>query len=142
MAHYRVVPKHKIVVEWIQNGKGRFVGSMSEDDEGRAVVKCTTLLPPFSPPPPMLLPINEENEEVLTAAVDIDLLHRRLGHMGKTAMARLVKEDLVRGMEGGAGGELGICRGCELGKPLAEPHPPKSVLYNTEIGACTCGVLW
>ena len=61
----------------------------------------------------MLLPVNEEEEEVLTAAVDIELLHRRLGHMGKTAMARLVKEDLVHGMEGGADGELGICRGCE-----------------------------
>ena len=79
-------------------------------------MNCTTLLPPFSPPPPMLLPINEEKEDVLTAVVDIELLHRRLGHMGKTAMARLVKEDLVRGMEGGADGELGICRGCECGK--------------------------
>ena len=36
----------------------------------------------------------------------------------------------MRGMEGGAVGELGICRGCELGKPLAKPHPPKSVLYR------------
>ena len=62
--------------------------------------------------------------------MDIELLHRRLGHMGKTAMARLVKEDLVRGIEGGADGELGICRGCELGKPLAKSHPPKSVLYR------------
>ena len=130
VAHYRVVQKNKIGIEWIQNENGRFVGSMSEDDEGRAVVNCTTLLPPFCSPPPMLLPINEEEEEVLTAALDIELLHRRLGHMGKTAMARLVKEDLVRGMEGGADGELGICRGCELGKPLAKPHPPKSVLFR------------
>ena len=106
------------------------MGSMSEDDEGRAVVNCTTLLPLLCSPPPMLLPINEEEEEALTGAVDTELPHRRLGHMEKTAMARLLKEDLVRGMEGGADGELRMCRGCELGKPLAKPHPLKSVLYR------------
>ena len=37
MAHYRVVQKNKIGQEWIQNEKGRFVGSMSEDDEGRVL---------------------------------------------------------------------------------------------------------
>ena len=91
-------------MEWIQNEKGRFVGSMSEDEEGRAVVNSNILLPPICPPPPMLLPIDEEEGEAMVAAVDIDLLHRRLGHMGKTAMARLVKKDLVCGMEGGAVG--------------------------------------
>ena len=60
------------------------------------------------------------------AAVDMELLHRRLGHMEKTAMIRLGKEDLVRGHEGGVIGEMGVCRGCELGKPLAKPHPSKT----------------
>ena len=33
-------------------------------------------------------------------------------------------------MEGGVAGELGTCRGCEIGKPLAKPHTPKDVLYR------------
>ena len=74
MAHDRVVHKNIIGMEWTQNEKGRFAGSMSEDDERRADVNCTTLLPPFSSPPSMLLPINEKEEEVLTADVDIELM--------------------------------------------------------------------
>ena len=74
-AHYRVVQQQNIGTEWIQNERGRFVGSMSEDGEGRAVFNCKTLLPLVSPPPPMLLPIKEEDEEAMVAAVDIELLH-------------------------------------------------------------------
>ena len=25
---------------------------------------------------------------------------------------------------------MGVCRGCELGKPLAKPHPSKDVMYR------------
>ena len=49
---------------------------------------------------------------------------KRLGHMGKTAMSRKWKEELVRGLEGVVAGELGVCRGCELSKALAKPHSP------------------
>ena len=45
-------------------------------------------------------------------------------------MTRLGKEELVRGLEGGVAGELGICCGFELGKRLAKPHPPKDVMYR------------
>ena len=45
-------------------------------------------------------------------------------------MIRLGKEELVRGLEGGVIGEMGVCRGCELGKPLAKPHPSKDVMYR------------
>ena len=62
------------------------------------------------------------------AAVDIELLHRRLGYMGKTA--KLGTQKLVRVLEGGMVGGLGVCRGCELGKPLAKPHPPRDVMYR------------
>ena len=50
--------------------------------------------------------------------------------MGKTAMIGLGKEEMVRGLEGGVVGEMGVCRGCELGKPLAKPHPLKDVTYR------------
>ena len=71
-----------------------------------------------------------DREEVQIAAVDIGLLHRRLGHMGKSAMTRLGREEMVRGLEDGMAGELGVCRGCELGKPLAKPHPSKGAMYR------------
>ena len=45
----------------------------------------------------------EVAEEALVAAVDMELLHRRLGHMGKTAMVRLGKEVLDSGQPRVAG---------------------------------------
>ena len=112
------------------NESGHYVESMYEDGEGGAVVNCRTLPSPPSPRSPLLLPMEEVAYEALVATVDIELLHRRLGHMRKTATSRLGKEELVRALEGGVVGELGVCRGCELGKALAEPHPPKDVLYK------------
>ena len=50
--------------------------------------------------------------------------------MGKRAMTRLGKEELVRGLEGVVVREMGVCRGFELGKPLAKPHPSKNVMYR------------
>ena len=101
---------------------------MSEDEEGKTIVNCRTYQPTLLPSFPMLMFIKEVEEEVQVAAVEIGLLHRRLGHMGKSAMIRLMKEELVRGLEGGVAGKLGVCRGCELGKPLGKPHPPKDVM--------------
>jgi len=129
-ANYRVEQPQRIGTEWIQSEAGRYVGSMDVDGEGRSVLNCMTMLPPPSSPPVMLLPVEFVPEEVLVAAVELELLHRRLGHMGKTAMTRLGKEGLVRGLEGGVVGEMGVCRGCELGKPLAKPHPLKDVAYR------------
>ena len=64
-------------------------------------------------------------------------------------MTRLGKEELVRGLEGGVIGEMGICRGSKLGKPLAKPHPPKDVTYRAtkklELVRADCkgiGVQW
>ena len=129
-AHYRIVQPQPIGTDWIQSEEGLFVGSMCVDQEGRAVVNCRTLLPLPSPSIQILLPVKAIEEEVQIAAVDIGLLHRRLGHMGKSAMTRLGREEMVRGLEGGMAGELGVCRGCELGKPLAKPHPSKGAMYR------------
>ena len=103
---------------------------MEVDAEGGAVVSGKTLLPPIPPLPSMSLLAEEVAEEALVASVDMELLHRRLGHMGKTAMIRLGKEELVRGREGGVIGEMGVCCGRELGKPLAKPHSSKDVMYR------------
>ena len=78
----------------------------------------------------MLLPAEEVAEEALVAAVDMELLIRRFGHIWKTTMRRLGKEKLVRGLEGWVVGEVGVRRGCELGKLLAKPRPSKDVMYR------------
>lgn len=114
-AHYQAVQMKRIRIESIENESGQYVGSTEEDEEGRAVVKCRTLLPPPSLLPSELLLVEVVAKEALAALVDIELLHRRLGHMGMTTMTRLGKEELVRGVAGG----LKVCHGCELGKALA-----------------------
>ena len=75
-----VQPK-RIGIAWIRYESGHYVGSMEGDREGRAVVNCTTLLSPPSLHPSEMLPLEEVTQEALVATVDIELLHRRLGHM-------------------------------------------------------------
>ena len=36
----------------------------------------------------------------------------------------------MRGLEGGLTGQLTVCRGCKLGKPLGKPHPSKSAEFR------------
>ena len=45
----------------------------------------------------------EKEEEALVAAINVNLLHRRVGHLGKAGMERMAREGLVRGLEGGLG---------------------------------------
>ena len=37
----------------------------------------------------------EKNEEALVAALDVKVLHKRVGHLGKVGMERLAREGLV-----------------------------------------------
>lgn len=56
--HYKVEQPQRIGTKWIRSQTGRYVGSMAKDEEGRAVVRCITLVPPssshFSSPSKML----------------------------------------------------------------------------------------
>ena len=61
-------------------------------------------------------------QEEIFAALDVKLLHRRVGHIGKGGMERLAREGLVRGLEGGVVGEMDVCQGCELTRPRPHPH--------------------
>lgn len=102
--HYQVEQHQKIRREWIENESGEYVGSMTEDGEGRAIADCRTLLPPLLPPslsPSEMLPMEENVDEVMVAVVDIELLHRRMGHIRSVAMKRLGRGDLVCGSEAG-----------------------------------------
>lgn len=51
--------------------------------------------------------------EVLGAkGIQIDMLHRRMGHTYKSGLERLVREQLMRGVEDGMKGDLGVCYAC------------------------------
>ena len=71
-------------------------------------------------------------EEEALSTITIDLLHRRTGHAAITTLHRLTGGDMVRGLEGGVTGDLGVCRGCMLGKPMAKPHRSKDKMYRAE----------
>ena len=64
----------------------------------------------------------EKNEEALVAALDVKVLHKRVGYLGKVGMERVAREGLVRGLEGGVAGEMEMCEGCELSGPRPHPH--------------------
>ena len=57
--------------------------------------------------------------------ISMELLHKRLGHTSQSGMERLVREQLVRGLEEGMKGDFGVCRGCKMGKSSEKTHPRK-----------------
>ena len=61
------------------------------------------------------------NQGEVFVALDVKLLHRRVGHIGKGGMDKLAWEGLVRGLEGGVVRKMDVCQGCELARP--RPHP-------------------
>ena len=54
-ANYRIVQPKWLGTQWIMNKKGRVIGSLNEDENGRATAKCRTLLPPLLPPSSILV---------------------------------------------------------------------------------------
>lgn len=48
--------------------------------------------------------------------------------MGSVALTRLGRDDLVRGLEGGVVGELGVS--CEVGKAQSRLHPSVDVTWR------------
>ena len=78
-----------------------------------------------------MVAMEEKNEEVLVAAIDVKVLHKRVGHLGKVGMERLAWEGLVRGLEGGVAGEMEMCEGCELSRPRPHPHRPVDLSHRS-----------
>ena len=66
-----------------------------------------------------------EGEVLGGKGISMELLHKRLGHTSQGGMERLVREQLVRGLEEGMKGEFGMCRGCKMGKSSEKVHPRK-----------------
>ena len=74
--------------------------------------------------------------------MQMELLHKRLGHTSKTGMERLVRKQMVRGLEGGMQGGLEMCRGCQLGRSSEHKHPRKSLVHReSEQVALVQGIL-
>ena len=78
--------------------------------------------------------LNEHEEiegEVLGGkGISMELLHKRLQHTSQGGMERLVREQLVRGLEEGIKGDFGMCRGCKLGKSSEKSHPRETQEYR------------
>ena len=53
-----------------------------------------------------------EGEVLGAKGVEMDLLHKRLGHTSLSVMDRLVREQMVWGLEEGIKGDMGMCKGC------------------------------
>ena len=104
----------------ILNREGEQIATMRESLKARPTLVCKGL--------------NEHEEmegEVLGGkGISMELLHKRLGHTSQGGMERLVREQLVRGLEEGIKGDFGMCRGCKLGKSSEKSHPRKTQEYR------------
>ena len=117
---------------------------MKEVSEGRVIIECTTLLPDCAASPAEVVEIGgekleepkevakeEENEEALVAALDVKVLHKRVGHLGKVGIKRLAREGFVRGLGDGVDGEMEMCEGCELSRLRPHPHRPVDLSHRS-----------
>ena len=64
--------------------------------------------------------------------IQMELLHRRLGHTSQSVIQRLVRDQMVRGLEEGVVGEYKMCRGCKMGRSSEQSHPRKSPEYRAK----------
>ena len=105
----------------IFNRAGKQIATMKETTRARPTLICERFKEA------------EENEggdeaeaEVLGGkGIQMELLHRRLGHTSQSVIDRLVREQMVRGLEEGVKGEFGMCRGCKMGRSSDMKHPRK-----------------
>ena len=100
----------------IMNREGEQIATMQESLKARPTLVCKGL--------------NDgggmEGEVLGGKGISMELLHKRLGHTSQGGMERLVREQMVRGLEEGMKGDFGMCRGCKLGKSSEKSHPRKT----------------
>ncbi|CAI5528111.1 unnamed protein product [Closterium sp. Naga37s-1] len=79
------------------------------------------------------VPIKELQQQALPMAaavstVDVNLLHRRMGHAGHTRIKQLVKKNMAAGVKVAEGGEENLkCSTCVESKATKAPHPKHGV---------------
>ena len=107
----------------IFNRDGKQIATMRETTKARPTLICTRMEE---------CEYEMEGEALGAKGVQMDLLHRRLGHTSQSVIERLVREQLVRGLEEGVTGEMGMCRGCKMGRSSEKPHPRKDQQYRAK----------
>ena len=60
------------------------------------------------------------------------LWHRRLGHVGMKQLNRLIKYDLVRGLNNVVFEKDKLCSACQAGKQVGNTHPKKSIMSTCQ----------
>ncbi|CAI5956481.1 unnamed protein product [Closterium sp. NIES-64] len=95
------------------------------------------------------VPIKELQQQALPMAaavstVDVNLLHRRMGHAGHTRIKQLVKKNMAAGVKVAEGGEENLkCSTCVESKATKAPHPKHGVqskgwaIHDVETGKVT-----
>lgn len=113
---YGEVDNKCIIKRKDDNGVLRQHASMTMRN-GRATLDCKFVDGSLRCSGPVL-PIDSYKVEV-----DVQLLHRRLGHSGNEAMRKLLNAKLVRGVDKIKVKDLDPCDFCKLGKTSQQPHP-------------------
>lgn len=91
---------------------------------GRWTLDCKVLPPPA--------PSSGTHAEALVSNLSMDLFHQRMGHTGKKALDRIIKEDLATGVDKVVG-VVSSCDACQLGKLTRPPHPPVAFCHATTL---------
>jgi hypothetical protein len=64
---------------------------------------------------------------------DLELWHRRFGHLNEQAIKSLHSKGLVKGLDIEGNEDMGLCKGCIYGKQHQEPFPQSGAKRATEI---------
>ena len=99
------------------------VALLSESKEGRLTLDCKILATTSTLP-------SSRHAEAFNGSLSMDLLHRRLGHSGKSALHRLLQGNMATGI-GQISGSISPCDPCMLGKLTRPPHPVVRFDQNT-----------
>ena len=110
----------------ILNRAGNQIATMRETRKARPTLICTRLKE------------GESEKGVIEAeilggkGVNMELLHKRLGHTSQSVLERLVREQMVRGLEEGVVGDFKMCRGCKMGRSSEKSHPRKDPEFRAK----------
>ena len=117
---YGEVPNKCVIKKVAADGSLTQVATMTIV-KGRSTLDCYPTTSPLrtSGPAPQI--------DILKVELDMQLLHRRMGHSGVDAMRKLIMGKLVRGIEGVKVKDLLPCDFCKMGKLPQGPHPVAAV---------------
>ena len=106
----------------IYNREGQQIATMRETLRARSTLVCDKLNG-----------VEKMEGEVLGGKeISMELLHKRLGHTSQGGMERLVREQMVRGLEEGIKGNFGMCRKCTMGRLSEKSHPRKDPKFGAK----------